>query len=216
MEKFCILSDFDGTITVKDSLYTFFKEFASPDWMEVERLWVENKINSKECLIREFGLVPDLTPQKIQNYLKTIQIDSYFQKFYKFTAEKDIDVYVVSDGVDYFINTILDNHGIAGLKVISNHGQFENGKFCLSFPNDSEKCVLGAGTCKCNVLKKMKAKFNKIIYIGDGTSDFCVANKADILYAKSSLADYCKDENIDFIPFNTYDDILKALKAMLN
>ena len=32
----------------------------------------------------------------------------------------------------------------------------------------------------------MKEKYEKVIYIGDGVSDFCVADKADFLYAKSS------------------------------
>ena len=53
----------------------------------------------------------------------------------------------------------------------------------------------------------LKKEYDKVIYIGDGVSDFCVANKADILYAKSKLSDYCKNKGINYIPYETFKDV---------
>ena len=207
MKKLCILSDFDGTITSKDGIYYFIKTYAQEGWQEVEDLWVNHKIGSKECLEKEFALIPNLSETLIDDFLKTVEIDKYFKEFYEFTQKNNIDLYVVSDGIDYFINRIFELNNIKNIKIISNHGEFKNGKFEFSFPNNSSNCVKNLGTCKCNVAKEMKEKYEKVIYIGDGVSDFCVADKADFLYAKLSLAKYCEENNIKHSKFKDFSEI---------
>ena len=208
MKKFCILSDFDGTITEKDSLFYFFETFADKKWLEVEKDWADGKISSKECLIKEFALVKNLSEKLIDDYLSDTKVDETFVDFYKKIKEKNIDLFVVSDGVDYFINKILEKSGLKGIEIISNHGEFIDGEFVLSFPNDCPNCKNNAGTCKCNVLKNKRKEYQKIIYLGDGTSDFCVADKPDILYAKTKLLNYCKENSIDAISFNNFSDVI--------
>ena len=53
------------------------------------------------------------------------------------------------------------------------------------------------------------------IYIGDGRSDFCVAGRADLVFAKDKLADYCSDKNIPFIAFDDFADLLSRMKAVI-
>lgn len=207
MGDFCILSDFDGTITIEDGLYSFFVQYASSEWKEIEYLWTNRKISSKECLYREFNCVPNLSEKLICDYTKTVKIDSYFNEFCKTLKEKDIDFYIVSDGADYFIKKILSHNGIENINVISNHLEFENDKFVLSFPNDFSLCTTDAGTCKCRVISQMKEKYGKVIYIGDGISDFCAAHKADILFAKKKLLKYCKEQYIEFTEFQNFKDV---------
>ena len=211
MKKSCILCDFDGTISKKDAIYYFFKTYCTDEWQEVERLWVEKKIDSKECLKREFELVPNLNPALIDNYIETIEIDETFKGFYEFCIENNIDIFIASDGINYFIEKILENHGIKGIKIFSNHAEFVNGKYIFSYPNESKNCVNNLGTCKCEVLNNMKKVYEKIVYVGDGISDYCVAGKADILYAKASLADYCKQNGIKYTGYNSFADIKNNL-----
>lgn len=211
MGKTCILCDFDGTISKKDAIYHFFMTYCIDGWQEVEKLWVEKKISSKECLEREFGFVPNLNQTLIDNYLKTVEIDETFRDFYEFCNKSGIDVFIVSDGIDYFIEKILENHGIRNIKVFSNHAEFVNGKYVFSYPNESAKCTNNLGTCKCEVLNNMKKVYAKMIYVGDGISDFCVADKADILYAKTSLIDYCKQNSLKYFKYNTFANIKNSL-----
>ena len=185
MEKICVVCDFDGTITERDTLYSFFEEYAVEEWKIVEELWVENKISSKECLIKEFELVPNLSEKLIDKFLESMTIDKDFKKFCTELKSKNIDIYIVSDGVDYFINKVLKKFNISEIDIISNHGEFVNGKFTLSFPNDNKNCPKDSGTCKCKVITTLKEKYETVIYAGDGVSDFCSADKADILYAKT-------------------------------
>ena len=211
MKDFCILSDFDGTISKKDGLYTFISEYACGDWEKIEHDWVEGRIDSKECLTEEFRLIPDLSAELINNFIKTLDIDEYFVDFYKYTAEKNTDFYIVSDGIDYFIEKILCKYGLNNLKIISNHGQFTDNRFEITFPYDNPKCINNAGTCKCAVLKNLRKLYRKIYYIGDGVSDYCVADKSDVLFAKSRLADYCDKNGIKYISYKNFKDIEEYL-----
>ena len=207
MKNLCILSDFDGTITSKDAIYNFISTYAQEGWQEVEELWVERKIGSEECLEKEFELIPNLSEALIDEFLKTIEIDEGFRAFYEFTLKNNIDFYVVSDGIDYFINRIFELHNIKNVKIISNHGEFKNGLFEFSFPNKIKNCINNLGTCKCSVLKEMKKTYKKVIFIGDGVSDFCIAGKADFLWAKSSLIKYCEKNNIKHSKFQNFSEI---------
>ena len=206
--KTCVVSDFDGTITSKDGLYGFIETYASEGWEKIEQDWVDGKIGSKECLIEEFKLVPDLSEELISEFIKTLTMDETFVDFYGKTIQKGYDFYIVSDGIDYFINKILKKYGAEDVKVISNHGEFRGEFFEITFPNDSSKCINNAGTCKCSVLADLRKNYDKIIYIGDGVSDYCVADKADILFAKSKLADYCEEKCINYQLFNKFSDII--------
>jgi len=207
MENFCIVSDFDGTITERDGLYAFIQKYAKGDWEKIEQDWAEGKIDSKECLIEEFKLVPNLSEELIEDFVKTLNIDKYFIEFYNNIQQNNIDFYIVSDGIDYFIDRILNKYGLKNINIVSNHGEFINGVFTLTFPNDSRACKNNAGTCKCQILNDLKTKYSKIYYIGDGVSDYCVADKADILFAKSRLAKYAEENNIKYIPYTNFNDI---------
>lgn len=205
--KYCILSDFDGTITKKDGLYSFISEYAQGNWEYIEQIWAEGKISSKECLVEEFKLVPNLSEELILKFIKTIEIDESFSNFYDEVIKNKIDFYIVSDGIDYFIERILKKYNLKNIKIISNHGEFKNNSFEITFPNDYKGCKNNAGTCKCKILSNLKNKYEKIIYVGDGVSDYCVADKADILYAKSRLLTYCQAQNIPCKSFETFKDL---------
>ena len=193
MKDIIIVSDFDGTITKKDGLYSFIEKYAKEGWEQIEQDWANGKISSKECLISSF--------------IKTIAIDDSFKNFYETISKKEIDFCIVSDGIDYFINSILKQNGLHDISIISNRGYFRGEFFELEFPNDYSGCLNNAGACKCKVVSDLKQEYKKVVYIGDGVSDYCVANKVDILYAKSRLLDYCKDKGIECISYNSFADI---------
>ena len=111
MEKI-IVSDFDGTITAQDTLYSFFKTYAQSSWLDIEAMWAEGKIGSMECLKRQFELVENLSEDLIEKYISGIKLDRFFKDFIN---KIDCDFVVVSDGVDYFINKVFQN--MANLKT---------------------------------------------------------------------------------------------------
>ena len=88
-----IVSDFDGTITLEDSLYKFFQTYAKDTWLDVERMWCQGVIGSKECLEREFELVENLDKELIDEYISTLEIDPYFIAFIKKKQKRFYDCF---------------------------------------------------------------------------------------------------------------------------
>lgn len=209
MKDKIIVSDFDGTITELDSLFVFLVHYADKKWLDVERLWRTGKINSQECLTRQFELVPKLSQNVIDKFVDEVKLDNYFKKFNEIRLNNNVDFLIVSDGLDYFINRILQKNDINNVKIIANHAEFIDGKFIISYPNKNEGCATGAGTCKCKIINDLKKKYKEIFYVGDGNSDMCVANKVDYLFAKSNLLSYCNKVSINCIKYTNYSEVIK-------
>lgn len=212
MQSKILVSDFDGTITKKDTLSKFLEYYAGPKWLDIEKDWKDGKIVSKECLVKQFALIPNLTPELIYNFLDFIELDEWFIPFCKKAREINMPVVILSDGLDYFINKILEKNEIDFINVITNHAYFnEYGRFIIEFPNDSQKCANNAGTCKCTVVRNLKKLYQTVYYAGDGVSDFCVSKEPDIIFAKSALAKYCTLNNIKYIAYKNYQKIIEEL-----
>ena len=229
MKRIIIVSDFDGTITDKDSLYTFVCKYAKGPWKEYEQLWLDNKIGSKECLINEFNLIPNLSENLMQDFAKHTELSKGFVEFLEYIKTlkncdleinkkifecESVDFAVVSDGLDYFINSVFKSHGIKNINIISNHAEFINNKLVITFPNSSTNCEKNSGTCKCEAISQLRKVYDTVIYIGDGYSDFCVADKADLIFAKLKLLEYCNKKNIYSIEYNDFSDILSMIKPI--
>ena len=56
MKEKIIVSDFDGTITTRDTLSTFLEEYAPKEWLILEDKWEKGEMGSAECLQKQFGL----------------------------------------------------------------------------------------------------------------------------------------------------------------
>ncbi len=52
-------------------------------------------------------------------------IDPHFKEFYAFCREHDIDVKVVSDGLDFYIDFVLKRHGLSDIPFYSNVMTFQ-------------------------------------------------------------------------------------------
>ena len=50
-----------------------------------------------------------------------------------------------------------------------------------------------------------------MVFAGDGRSDFCVSTQADLLFATGPLQLHCRGEEISFVPFTTFKDVLAVL-----
>ena len=202
-----IYSDFDGTITKKDAVNTFFEMYAPKKWLEYEKLWVEGKITSRENAIKQVALLKNISQQMLDDYINSIEIDEHFVEFYNFIKTQGTELIVLSDGFDLFIEKVLEKHNIIDVKIFANRLTYNNGSFEIKFPHFDDSCKIGAGMCKCGKIKEAD-----YWYIGDGVSDLCVAKNSKHLFATKYLAKYCDERNIKHTKFNTFGDILAYIK----
>lgn len=205
--------DFDGTITKRDTCIAVANEFAIKDWKSLDEEWAKGELSTQDCCNTLFGLM-DFDEVRLRSFLETIEIDDYFSQFIELCRKNNYDIYIVSDGFDFNINTVLKKNGINDIEIYCNNFFFDNeGKFNLEFPHESKNCGK-CGTCKKEIYKRLKENSDEIIYIGDGYSDKCVAHNADVLFAKSYLSKYCDEKRVEYIKYESFKDVIDYLQKL--
>lgn len=211
--KLKVFCDFDGTVTKKDvwvdALGRFIKDKES--FHSVCRDFEFGRITSRECIKKELDLVNNFSFEVFNTYIEQQEIDDYFFDFIEYCKINKFEVILLSEGLDYYINYLLDKFNI-GLKHYSNKLIFlksnEETKLTCEFPYSDENCN-SCGVSKRNILMANTHELEKEIsvFIGDGVSDFCVSNYADIVFAKHKLASYCWKNNITYYEYSDFKDI---------
>lgn len=205
-----IICDFDGTIARFDVIDAMLEKFADPAWETVEREWLDGKITARECMERQIRMI-DAQPSALDAFLATIPLTDGFAEFTRYCGANGLDLLVVSDGADYAIKRILSNNGLGDLPVIANRLRFNGDSGCrLDFPYGVPGC--GAGVCKCAVAK---AGGGKILLIGDGHSDICLAGVAAFVLAKKNktLHRHCVKNHLPHAVYDDFFDILRFFTA---
>ncbi|WP_293904380.1 MtnX-like HAD-IB family phosphatase [Phenylobacterium sp.] len=212
-----IICDFDGTITRRDTTDLVLERLADPAWRAVEDDWVAGRITAAACMRAQIALIGG-SRSDLDALLDTVELDPGFVAFVAWCGEQGFPVSIVSDGVDHFIDRILARHDLAYLPVIANRLAGDAGAWALEQPWSRDGCAAGSGVCKCAALGAWSdgPAAPLTVYVGDGRSDFCVSSRADLLFAKDALADYATARAQDFIPFDSFDDVTRALVLRLS
>ena len=211
MHIFC---DFDGTITQRDTTDYILSRLARPEWEEVEAEWTAGRITAAECMRRQIGMIR-ASDAELEAALDSVALDPGFLAFVTWCEARDIAITIVSDGVRQFIDHILARHGLSHLPVVANELAGGEVRRRLEQPWMREGCAAGSGVCKCAAASAAApANLDTMVFVGDGRSDFCISGRADVLFAKSKLADYAASRGRPFIPFDTFDDVTMALVGL--
>jgi 2,3-diketo-5-methylthio-1-phosphopentane phosphatase/HAD superfamily hydrolase (TIGR01509 family) len=213
--KQLILCDFDGTITLQDMGYLLLNRFSKGDWETIDREFREEKIGSKEAYSRIVKILHGEKEAVLDFLREHSQIDSSFPSFYRYCREREIDVKIVSDGLDFYIKTILEIHHLEKIPYYANEGHFLKPKgMGIGFPHFNEECG-HCGTCKKKLVQMHRKDYDSIFFVGNGLSDRCGAREADFVFAKDSLYTYCIDQDVACHFYEGFQDILNDLKKRI-
>lgn len=209
--KTLIVSDFDGTISTADVGFEIIKKFASGEWEEIDRAYCEGKIGSKDAYTQIAALINASRDEMVAYALRYGRIDPHFKEFYRFCTHNHLDLTIVSDGLDFYIDAILRKNGIGDITYFANRVRFSDNKICIEFPQSNDLCEK-CGTCKSKIIEHYRLTYENIIYIGNGYSDICPAQVADVLFAKDILYDTCVKNGRDCIRYDHFGDIRNSMK----
>lgn len=213
--------DFDGTITRRDATDAILEAFADPAWLEIERAWLAGHIGSRECLRAQMALV-SAQAAEVDALLDGIEVDPGLETLFDTCAVRGIPLHIISDGFDYCIRRILSRPDrgllprLASSQIVSSGlapGQRE-GHWRTTFAHPQEPCEHDCATCKPAAMKRLAAG-DVMVFIGDGLSDQHAAALADIVFAKDKLRSFCESAGIPYTPYETLDDVGRAVERML-
>jgi len=210
-QKCVVFFDFDNTIATCDVFDSMLPRFSKDNlWVKLEKEWESGKIGSHACLKGQIKGM-SITRAALDKYLTNIKLDPYFNKIVKLLSDKKIKVMVLSDNFDFILKRILSHNAIKNLKVYSNKLQISKNKLIPRFPFRSKNCQVCAH-CKTKNLLENVSSDSIIIYVGDGRSDICPAQYADLVFAKDSLLKYFKDKKLTCFSYTCLRDVYNYFK----
>ena len=213
-----IFSDFDGTIVQNDVGDLLFQTFGDvPMCAQAVRAWLDDEISSRACWQRQ-AETARVTQQQLDEFCDTQAIARGFVEFASYCRRKDWRLYVLSDGLDYYIRRIFSRYDL-DLPVFSNTLKFlppQNGaipdRIAVEFPFFEHSCGR-CGNCKSYHVRRLAEPNRKSVYIGDGFSDRCGAQAADVICAKGDLAEWCIANRKPYFPFEDFEAIAYLLSS---
>ncbi|TDH73425.1 hypothetical protein CCR75_008087 [Bremia lactucae] len=182
---------------------------------------------------------PELTPKKICDAVSAVPIQTHMLEALRLAATGYCaNVTIISDANSIYIDSMLARHDLTQCvsEIITNPAEFhllDNGRSQLRvFPYHKESWKPhGCTWCPPNMCKgqivdalRRRQKYDAVLYVGDGSGDFCAATrltKNDVVFARADDADgrtYGLQERIDknptlvkavIVPWSTGDDIYR-------
>jgi 2,3-diketo-5-methylthio-1-phosphopentane phosphatase len=208
-----VLVDFDGTIATDDTTDSLLERFAGPGWQSVEDEWKAGLIGSRECMVRQIALMR-ATPDQYDEFVNGIEIDPAFPGFVALCRSRGVGITVVSDGLDRTVRAVLERHGL-NLPCRANQLEWLGGdRWRLLFPHGRADCRALAGNCKCQFAAAPSGTVR--VVVGDGRSDFCVAEEVELVLAKSALAKHAAAIGLPHFPIQSFAEATTLLAAWLD
>jgi 2,3-diketo-5-methylthio-1-phosphopentane phosphatase len=213
--KIAILCDFDGTVAEEDVGNLLFERFSGNGGSaEVVKKWERGEISSRECLEREADLA-SMSEDELKRFVLERRLDPYFKDFHDFAKKRGMEVVIVSDGLDYYIESMLLRTGMGDIDFFSNRLRLNGEKMDIQFPHYNLLGCEDCACCKTHHLFRYREQGYYIVYVGDGLSDCCPSTSADMVFAKGSLKNFCEEAGIAHIEFNNFRDVEREVLQRL-
>ena len=206
-EKIIFLIDFDITISKKDSTDALL-ETHNPEYRKKLREQYKNGY----VTMREF-VISGLQSLNItkEEYIKTLQdkvdIDESFIDF----INSGSDFRIVSAGTKLNIQGTLWKYGIKlnDDKIISNDISFDGNRIKITNPFLDKEMYYGVD--KKEAVENFQRQGYKVIFVGDGPSDYRAVEVADFSFIRKNTraVNFCLEKKIDFLEFDNFNEILK-------
>jgi 2,3-diketo-5-methylthio-1-phosphopentane phosphatase len=206
-----IFSDFDGTITEKDTLVFLATHLGGGARMveTIGRLIRDGQLSLRDGIAGEMRSIRKPFSEAVSLLQREVRIDPGFAALARWCEEKDIPLTILSAGFHQIIELFIPADQFPKLEIIANdlRPDERTGWQCVFYDNTP------FGHDKAEALRVARKRGERVVFIGDGLSDRAAAEAADEVFAKHSLAEYCRERGIDCREYRTFDEILKDLQG---
>ncbi|MBW7457012.1 2-hydroxy-3-keto-5-methylthiopentenyl-1-phosphate phosphatase [Paenibacillus sepulcri] len=213
-KKRIIFCDFDGTITENDNIVAIVRHFNPPGWEQIVDDVVSQRKSIREGVGEMFRLLPAARKKEVVEYaISNARIRAGFSDLLAYSEAHDIEFYVTSGGIDFFVYPLLAPFGIAEDHIYCNGSDFTGEQIEITWPHPCDgNCSNDCGMCKTTIIRRFPSEAYTRILIGDSVTDFEGAKLADVVFARSHLISKCKELGLPYNEFETFHDVIAVLK----
>jgi 2-hydroxy-3-keto-5-methylthiopentenyl-1-phosphate phosphatase len=207
-----LVVDFDGTITEQDLLDTIAQTFGDEEvYREVDEGLDDDSLTLNEVIRREFEPVRAPLGEVRDWVLENVRIRPGFRELVELARERDWRIVVVSSGFRELIEPVLEREGLGDLELLSNTVDPKPDGWKVRF-RVSEACEVCGQPCKRSTAAAL-ADGTELVYVGDGYSDRCAAELADVVFARRGLASYLEERGVAFERFEDFHSVARSLAS---
>ncbi|MBC8279782.1 MAG: MtnX-like HAD-IB family phosphatase [Chloroflexi bacterium] len=206
-----VLTDFDDTAAAQNVAEMLLNQFGDPDWKDVRQRFRDGHISLKEYQEITFR---DINADRatMQAYVKDhANLRPFFKELWGFCQSNGIPMAVVSQGLDFYIQAVLDREGVGQVPVYAVDTTFEGGEIAYYY-NHTVPGRESVGNSKGFVVESFQQEGAYVFFAGDGHSDLEAARVANVTFAHRNLANFCDDEKIPYQPFEDFKGMLVAVR----
>ena len=162
-----VLTDFDDTAAVQNVAELLLNRFGAPDWMDVRQRFRDGHIDLKEYQEITFRNI-QADRATMQSYVKEhANLRPYFQEIWGFCQANGFPMAVVSQGLDFYIQALLDKEGLGRVPIYAVNTEFQNGEISYqyeyNYPGKEPE-----GNSKGFVVKSFQQRGCHVFFAGDG------------------------------------------------
>ena len=195
-----LVVDWDGTVTVRDSLVQVLHEFGDPSLLAELGPRVGVDLTLHEEIALEFESVSAPLDEVVAWVLEHVEVRAGLHEL------AALEPLVISAGFHELIRPVLRREGVE-LEVLANTVEAGRGGWRVRF-RDGTACATCGEPCKRGALAGQP-----YVYVGDGYSDRCAALAADRVFARDALARHLDGLGVAYEPFDDLRDVARALAS---
>jgi len=207
-----VLTDFDDTAAEQNVAELLLLEFGDqPNWQSARSRFRTGELTLKDYQEIAFRHI-QADRNTMQSYVKKqANLRPHFGEMVSYCQDRDIPVAVVSAGLDFYIEALLEKEGFPDLPVYAVNTTFsETGiSYHYHHTNPGKEHL---GNSKGLIVERYQSQGYQVFYAGDGRSDFEAAERADVVFAHRVLAEECQRHSIPYSTFTHFGDVLSALR----
>lgn len=187
-------------------------KFSSERWPMIQNQMSTGQISEREALQKAFENFP-ISPQEACEWVQNhIEPDVSFEDFTRWALEAGHQVVVLSGGFVEWIEALFESWGWPRLPIHANSVDLTRSDWHIQEKRGPRLCEIYSH-CKCASFLRQKSTSLESVYVGDGLTDACVAQKVDMVFAKSWLAEHLKQQNKVFFEFESFSEIRAQLES---
>ena len=210
--KILIQSDFDGTITEEDVGFLLLDNFADGNWRQLLAQYRGGKISVNSFNTRAFAMVKEDRQTLLKFAKSRAKIRDGVRELITYCHRKGFKFVIVSNGLDFYIEALLEDSGIDNVEVFAARTQFSPEGIMAQYIGP-EGNQLESGFKEAYVRLFLERGY-RVVYVGNGISDISPARYAHNIFAIGELLAYCKQANLNCIPFVDLNDIVRGLELL--
>ena len=208
--KTLVQCDFDGTIVEEDVSFMMLDAFADGDWRQLFREYEEGKISVGRFNAEAFAMVKADRQSLLEVVKSKVKIRPGFHELVAYCHSKSFRFVIVSNGLDFYIEEILRDNGLAGLEVFAAQTRFQPEGLKVQYVGPDGNYL--DEDFKVVYANSFLREGYRIIYMGNGNSDISPAKKCHYIFATGVLVDYCKQTNLDCTSFTDFNQVIRTIE----